>query len=147
MCVVSVACNTLQGINTLIIPQAPTLTNVSAIFVQSIYIHICCKQILHGCCMQYSCIVYVCISCSDVIFNHHTKYMYVRDLVTLIIHTEKHLMDGMLEVAKQQVCACVLYVTIVQRSLYFQHNSCSAHAVLQLLYMLVCYAHNFPCIL
>ena len=37
----------------------------------------------------------------------------------------------LLEVAKQQVCmsvSCMLHT--VQRSLHFQHNSCSTHAVL-----------------
>ena len=47
---------------------------------------------------------------------------------------------NMLEVAKQQVCmsvSCMLHIYIpkVQSSLYFQHNSYNAHAVLQLLHV------------
>ena len=56
--------------------------------------------------------------------------------------------DTYMEVAKQQVCMCVscmlhtMYIPKVQRSLYFQHNSCSAHAPLQLHVYTYCMFQN-----
>ena len=46
---------------------------------------------------------------------------------------------------------CVTYIPKVQRSLDFQHNSCSAHAALQLLrtmyvYILYVVLHAYMCI-
>ena len=76
-------------------------------------------------------------------------YMYIVHLhvhvcaCTLYMYMCVLLYMCMLEVVMQQVCmnvscmlhvhTCTLYIPKVQRSLYFQHNSCNVHAALQLL--------------
>ena len=72
-------------------------------------------------------------------FQHNNIYSYTCVCMYMyIVHI-------ILEVAKQQVCMSVLYVTYipkVQRSLNFQRSSCSAHAALQLLCTCTCTLYN-----